>query len=75
MALLRVRTGHEYPEGNRRELLGDSKLNCGIAKEREKINWPEHTAGRSQNKGSSPEGGSSQLAVTEAWKETGLCWF
>ena len=24
---------------------------------------------------SSPEGGSSQLAVTEAWKETGLCWF
>ena len=50
--MLRVRTGHEYPEGNRRELLGDSKLNCGIAKEREKINWPEHTAGRSQNKGS-----------------------
>ena len=46
-ALLRVRTGPECPEGNRRELTWDSNLNCGMAREREKINRPEHTAGRS----------------------------
>ena len=51
-ALLGVRTGAGCPEGNRRELLWDTSLNCGTAKEREKINLPEHTAGCSQNKGS-----------------------
>ena len=40
--MLRVRTGPECPEGNRRELTGDSNLNRGTAREREKIN---HTAG------------------------------
>ena len=34
-ALLRVRTGPECPEGNRRELTWDSNLNCGMARERE----------------------------------------
>ena len=48
--MLRVRTGPECPEGNRRELMRDSNLNCGIAREREKFNRP-NTAGRSQNKG------------------------
>ena len=33
-ALLRVRTGPESPEGNRRELLWVTNLNCGTAKER-----------------------------------------
>ena len=51
-ALLRVRTGPECPEGNRRELLWDSSLNCGIAKERENVNRSKHTASHSQNKGS-----------------------
>ena len=51
-ALLRVRTGPECPEDNRREFLWVTNLNCGIAREREIINQPEHTAGRSQNKGS-----------------------
>ena len=32
-ALLRVRTGPESPEGNLRELMRDSNLNCGIARE------------------------------------------
>ena len=50
-AVLRVRTGPECPEGNRRELTWDSNLNCGIAREREKINRPKHTAGCLQNKG------------------------
>ena len=43
--MLRVRTGPECPEGNRRELMRDSNLNCGIAREREKMNQPEHTVG------------------------------
>ena len=30
-ALLRVRTGPEYPKGNLRELTWDSKPDCGIA--------------------------------------------
>ena len=34
MALLRVRTVPECPEGNRRELMPDSNLNCGIARDR-----------------------------------------
>ena len=44
-ALLRVRTGPECPEGDRRELLWVTNLNCGTAREREKINRPEHPAG------------------------------
>ena len=51
-ALRRVRTGPECPEDNQRELLCITNLNCGITKEREKINRLEHTAGSSQNKGS-----------------------
>ena len=50
-ALLRVRTGPECPEDNRRELFWVTNLNCGTARDREIINRPEHTAGRSQNKG------------------------
>ena len=38
VALLRVRTGPECPEGNRRGLMRDSNLNCGIARERE-LTW------------------------------------
>ena len=38
VALLRVRTGPECPEGNWRELTRDSNLNCGIARERE-LTW------------------------------------
>ena len=38
VALLRVRTGPECPEGNRRELTRESNLNCGIARERE-LTW------------------------------------
>ena len=34
MALLRVRTGPECPEGNLRALTRASNLNCGIARER-----------------------------------------
>ena len=53
--VLRVRTRPECPEGNRRELMWDSNLNCGIARERERINrWKaptEHTVTPSQNKG------------------------
>ena len=51
-ALLRVRTGPECPEDNRGELLWVTNLKCGIPREREKINLPEHTASRSQDKGS-----------------------
>ena len=51
MALLRVRTGPKCPKGNQRKLTWDSNLNCGIARERKKINWPKHTAGHLQNKG------------------------
>ena len=51
--MLRVRTGPECPEDNRRELLSVTNLNCGIAKEREKINWPEHIAAVSRTKGPS----------------------
>ena len=36
VALLRVRTRPECPEGNLRELRRDSNPNCGIAREREK---------------------------------------
>ena len=43
--MLRVRIRPECPEDNRRELLWVTNLNCGIAREREKINRPEHTAG------------------------------
>ena len=50
--MFRVRTRPECPEDNQRELTCDSNLNCGIAREREKINLPEHTAGCLQNKGS-----------------------
>ena len=64
-ALLRVRTGPEGPESNRRELSWDSNLNYGIAKEREKINWPEHTVGCSQNKG------TKQLQRRASWLQTG----
>ena len=45
VALLRVRTGPESPEGNWGEITRDSNLNCGIAREREKINQPEHIVG------------------------------
>ena len=45
VALLRVRTGPECPEGNWRELMWDGNLNCGTAREREKINQPKHTVG------------------------------
>ena len=38
VALLRVRTWTECPEGNLRELRRDSNLNCGIARERE-LTW------------------------------------
>ena len=37
-AFLRVRTGPESPEGNLKELMRDSNLNCGIARERE-LTW------------------------------------
>ena len=30
-ALLRLRTGHEYPKGNLRELTWANKADCGIA--------------------------------------------
>ena len=54
-AVLRVRTRPECPECNWRELMWDSNLNCGIARERERINrWKaptEHTVTPSQNKG------------------------
>ena len=36
--MLRVRNGPESPEGNLRELMRDSNLNCGIARERE-LTW------------------------------------
>ena len=36
VTLLRVRAGPESPEGNLRELTGDSNLNCGIARERDR---------------------------------------
>ena len=51
VALLRVRTGPECPEGNRRELMWDSNLNCGTGREREKINQPELTASLRRTKG------------------------
>ena len=35
-ALLRVRTGPKCPEGNLRELTGDSNPNCGIAREKKR---------------------------------------
>ena len=38
VALLRVRTGPECPEGNQGELTRDSNLNCGRARERE-LTW------------------------------------
>ena len=56
-ALLRVRTGLECPEGNLRELKWDSTPNCGIARERERENYPakspnlRHCQACSQNKG------------------------
>ena len=37
-ALLRVRIGPESPERNLKELMRDSKLNCGMAGERE-LTW------------------------------------
>ena len=37
VALLRVRTGPECPEGNLRELTWDSKPNCGIATTRKAL--------------------------------------
>ena len=49
--MVRVRTRPKCHEGNWRELTSDSNINCGIAREREKINLSEHTAGHSQNKG------------------------
>ena len=64
-ALLRVRTGPKCPEGNWRELTWDSNLNCGIAREREKINRPKHTAGHSQNKG------TEQFQRRASWLWTG----
>ena len=36
-ALLRVRTGPEYPKGNLRELTWDSKPDCGIATTRKAL--------------------------------------
>ena len=48
--MLRVRTRPKYAKGNQRELTLDSNLNCGIVREREKINQAKHTAGCSQNK-------------------------
>ena len=36
--LLRVRTGPESPEGNLKELMRDSNLNCALARERE-LTW------------------------------------
>ena len=49
--MLRVRTGPESPEGNWGEITRDSNLNCGIAREREKINHPNTLQAHSQNKG------------------------
>ena len=63
--MLRVKSGPECPEGNLRELTGESNPNCGIAPEREgkgereqeRENYPvkcpnlRHCQGRSQNKG------------------------
>ena len=49
--MFRVRTRPECPEGNRKGLMCDSNLNCGIAREREKIKCPKNPAGHSQNKG------------------------
>ena len=43
-ALLRVRTGPECPEGNWRELMWDSNLNCGIARRRINL-WKALTKG------------------------------
>ena len=43
--LLRVRTGPECPEGNWRELMWDSNLNYGIARERQKITWQKALTG------------------------------
>ena len=48
-----IAQGKDWPKGperNQREILWDSNLNCGIAREREKINWSEYTASRSQKK-------------------------
>ena len=42
-ALLRVRTRPECPEGNLRELTGDSNQNCGIARKRERERERERT--------------------------------
>ena len=50
-----------------------SHLNCGIAKEREKINRPENTAGCSQNKGSEQvQRRASQLWTVPAQPEAGV---
>ena len=36
VALLRVASGPECPEGNVRELMRESNPNCGVARERER---------------------------------------
>ena len=36
VALLRVASGPECPEGNLRELMRESNPNCGVARERER---------------------------------------
>ena len=57
-SVLRVRTRHECPEDNLRELMWDSNPNCGITRERErerKRTFPQkaliHSLTHSQNKG------------------------
>ena len=70
-ALLRVRTGPKCPEGNRRELLWDTNLNSGTAKEREKINRPNTLPAVCRTKGLSKSRGASRLRTRPSPPEAG----
>ena len=70
-ALLKVRTRPKCPEGNWRELLWDTNLNSGTAKEREKINGPNTLPAVCRTKGLSKSRGASRLQTGPSPPEAG----
>ena len=70
--MLRVRTRPECPEGNQRELLSVTNLNCGTAKERQRKLTGSYTLPAvHRTKGPSKSRGASQLRTGPAPPEAG----
>ena len=69
--MLRVRTGPECPEDNLRELTWDSNPNFGLARERERENFPVRSSNLRYSLAYSQNKGLSEYQRRASWLRTG----